>query len=512
MLRCTGLPDRGYTRTSRPSSTERALPSGSTKKFARCPADKRGGSRSRALVHRPRLLALRPPEGALLIGPRPPARMAVHLRHGLSQRPRRLDLAALRNLYSLRGLHHAGPCRDDPALQRHAVVLVDGVRPRGRLDACAADEPVSARVSPSREAHRRRRRIAHPGLRLPRRRTPVGHRDSGSGLPARAAGVYPCGVHAGRDRAFPVLARAPARELRECDELRDLPDVLCLLRALPALAYPGGERAALHYLPRESVHPCGRDGAPRSLRLVRAGFHVGRARNDARVLRACGSGLQSGPRHDGAARRPEGRSPMTPKLTLAVVWMTLLASATIAQPRPDPDWPCVQRKVPTISAGAVWSGPDPAGAGEWGKDFEAAALAQKLASRRTSLEEADQLVEAFAKHATQDKAQRLTRVFAGVLELINTERDRVLHGIERYARGQRRLADRVRDESDRISAVKDSPGAETTENSRALESQFAWDRRIFEERSQALTYVCETPVLLEQRLFEIARRIQARLP
>ena len=158
------------------------------------------------------------------------------------------------------------------------------------------------------------------------------------------------------------------------------------------------------------------------------------------------------------------------------------------------------------------AGPILAGAGEWGKDFEAAALAQKLASRRTSLEEADQLIDAFAKDATQDKAQRLTRVFAGVLELINTERDRVLHGIERYARGQRRLADRVRDESDRISAVKDSPGAETTEDSRALESQFAWDRRIFEERSQALTYVCETPVLLEQRLFEIARRIQARLP
>ena len=205
---------------------------------------------------------------------------------------------------------------------------------------------------------------------------------------------------------------------------------------------------------------------------------------------------------------------MTPKLAFVLAGTAHLASAAIAQaqPGPGPDWPCVQRKVPTVSAGAVWSGPDPAGAGEWGKDFEAAALAQKLASRRTSLEEADQLIDAFAKDATQEKGQRLTRVFAGVLELINTERDRVLHGIERYARGQRRLADRVRDESDRISAVKDSPGAETTENSRALESQFAWDRRIFEERSQALTYVCETPVLLEQRLFEIARRIQARLP
>ena len=41
--------------------------------------------------------------------------------------------------------------------------------------------------------------------------------------------------------------------------------------------------------------------------------------------------------------------------------------------------------------------------------------------------------------------------------------------------------------------------------------QFTWDRRIFEDRSQALAYVCEAPVILEQRLFEIAQRIQAKL-
>ena len=204
---------------------------------------------------------------------------------------------------------------------------------------------------------------------------------------------------------------------------------------------------------------------------------------------------------------------MIPKLAISLLGVALLVPAAgMSQPQAVPDWPCVQRKVPTISAGAVWSGPDlDAAAENWGKDFEAAALAQKLASRRTSLDEADQLIEAFAKNAGGDKAQRLTRVFAGVLELVNTERDRVLHGIERYARGQRRLADRVRDESDRISAVKDSPGAEVTDEGRALESQFAWDKRIFEERAQALTYVCETPVILEQRLFEIARRIQERL-
>ena len=44
-----------------------------------------------------------------------------------------------------------------------------------------------------------------------------------------------------------------------------------------------------------------------------------------------------------------------------------------------------------------------------------------------------------------------------------------------------------------------------------LETKFAWDRRIFQERSQSLTYVCEVPQLLEQRLGELARLIQARL-
>jgi hypothetical protein len=167
--------------------------------------------------------------------------------------------------------------------------------------------------------------------------------------------------------------------------------------------------------------------------------------------------------------------------------------------------------VPTVSIGAVWSGPDPAAAGPWGQDFQAAALAQRLASRRTPLEEVDGLIEAFAKEAGEDKAQRLTRVFVGVHELINAERDKIMAGIVRYARGQKRLADRIRDEADRISALKDAPDAPPSPELQEIETRFTWDRRIFDERTQALQFVCETPVLLEQRLFAIARKIQARL-
>ena len=199
---------------------------------------------------------------------------------------------------------------------------------------------------------------------------------------------------------------------------------------------------------------------------------------------------------------------MRPFLALALL---VACGPALAQPKPDPDWPCVQRKVPTITIGAVWSGPDPAAAGEWGRDFQAAALAQRLASRRTPIAETDALVDAFAAEAGAERSQRLTRVFAGVHEIINGERAKLMAGIERYARGQRQLAERIREEAERVSAVRDAVEVKAPKEQEELEQRFAWDRRIFEERNQALEYVCETPVLLEQRLFEISRKIQGRL-
>jgi hypothetical protein len=194
---------------------------------------------------------------------------------------------------------------------------------------------------------------------------------------------------------------------------------------------------------------------------------------------------------------------------------SLVCGPALAQPKADPDWPCVQRKVSTLSPGTVWTGPDLEAAGPWGDDYEAASLAQKIASRRTELGEVDPLLDEFVAKAGDEKAKRLTRVFAGVFEVVNNERNRVIGGITRYAQGQRRMAERIRQEADQISSVKDGPSAndarEMPKEASELETKFAWDRRIFQERSQSLTYVCEVPTLLEQRLGEVARKIQARL-
>jgi hypothetical protein len=196
--------------------------------------------------------------------------------------------------------------------------------------------------------------------------------------------------------------------------------------------------------------------------------------------------------------------------------LLLAAGPVLAQPKADPDWPCAQRKVTTLGYGSFWTGPDLAEAGEWGNDREAAQLARKLASRRTELREADILLDEFTeKLDPAEKGKRLTRVFGGVFEIINGERSTVMSGITRYAQGQRRLAERIRDEADKVSELKDSPESDPTKVASKevadLETQFNWDRRIFDERNQSVSYVCEVPTILEQRLGEIARRIQARL-
>jgi hypothetical protein len=193
------------------------------------------------------------------------------------------------------------------------------------------------------------------------------------------------------------------------------------------------------------------------------------------------------------------------------LFVGLGAGAATAAAAESAPWPCAQPRTPTISAASVWAGPDIAKAGDWQNDSEAAALAQELASRRTPLSNVDGLLDAFVKKVgPADKDLRLTRVFAGALALINDERDKVVSGISRFAEGQQLLAERVRKDGENV-ADDQQDGPSKAKALADAQTKFAWDKRIFTERSQSLKYVCETPGILEHRIFVIARSIQQRL-
>ncbi len=180
----------------------------------------------------------------------------------------------------------------------------------------------------------------------------------------------------------------------------------------------------------------------------------------------------------------------------------------------DPDWPCVQRKVPEITAGMVWAGPPIEElTASWSESGHIQDLVQRLSVRRTTLEQAAAEIEQFAGELGADKNQRLTLLFAGLLETINRERSEIMAGIVRYAKRQRALAEQVRQETEELNALQLKDTLSDAEQARLLEveERLLWDTRIFDEREQSLTYVCESPVLLEQRLFALAREIMGQL-
>jgi hypothetical protein len=189
---------------------------------------------------------------------------------------------------------------------------------------------------------------------------------------------------------------------------------------------------------------------------------------------------------------------------------TMVIFSPYARAAVDEYWPCIQRRVGELTAAQMWDGPALDTAGDWRGDPGVARLAAELAQRRMPLEEAAPRIERFAAEAGRDRDAKLTALWARVLERINAERSRLVAGIERYARKQRELAERIK-------AAGLATAARRTEHSGSgptlaeLEERLQWDTRIYDERQAALAYLCESPVLLEQRAFGLAREIRSRL-
>jgi hypothetical protein len=195
------------------------------------------------------------------------------------------------------------------------------------------------------------------------------------------------------------------------------------------------------------------------------------------------------------------------RMVLAVWLAGLTVPAHAADPR-NPDWPCVQAKVPELSPAAMWTGPSIDDVGQsWQDDKAVHDLVTRLAQRRLPLEEAQKAAADFLQASGDARQAKAKLLFAGLFDTFNASRSDVMRGIERYTRRQREYADRIRESTLKLRTLQDDPktGAKDTD---ALSQQLEWDTRIFEDRRRTINYVCEVPVLIEKRLFALARTIQ----
>jgi hypothetical protein len=198
---------------------------------------------------------------------------------------------------------------------------------------------------------------------------------------------------------------------------------------------------------------------------------------------------------------------------LRIVMAITLASpgpALAADPR-YPDWPCNQIKVPEISVAAVWAGPPIDDVDSiWEQDPAVRNLVAQLAARRTPLEDAEKIISDAIIGAPAERQRKAKLIFAGLFKALNHERSEVMSGIERFSRKQKEFADQVRATILQLRELQNTPGHDQTKVDELI-SHVEWDTRIFDERSKTIGYVCEVPVLIEQRLFALARAIQQSL-
>lgn len=194
-------------------------------------------------------------------------------------------------------------------------------------------------------------------------------------------------------------------------------------------------------------------------------------------------------------------------IRLTMIFICFVGAAR-AQDQIDPDWPCIQRRQPQLSVAQVWAGPVPDdGTAELARDPAIQRLALAIAPRRTSLEDATSMIDDFAQGA--DNAQ-LAALFLAVFDQIQSTRNRVMTGITRYAHKQEALDDEIEGKRHEFTRLMQEQNKDFDAID-ALEVDIDWSTRIFQDRQQALTYVCETPVILEQRAFAIGRAIAAHL-
>jgi hypothetical protein len=192
-----------------------------------------------------------------------------------------------------------------------------------------------------------------------------------------------------------------------------------------------------------------------------------------------------------------------------------LCAATVANAAPpgarDPNWPCQQIKVPELSLAAVWSGPPLDGQQtDWRQNTQVVDLVHDLAQRRMPIEQAQDKIRAVARQASEQKRSTLLELFAGLFSLLDEERSAVIAGLDRFGVRQKELAAAIRENNEKLRALQADPAADAGDVNR-MTQKVTWDAQVFQDRQQSLSYACEVPGKIEQRLFALARTIQQEL-
>jgi hypothetical protein len=178
----------------------------------------------------------------------------------------------------------------------------------------------------------------------------------------------------------------------------------------------------------------------------------------------------------------------------------------------EAQWPCEQKFVAEISPATIWTGPPLDEAMKsWHQNESLREIVTYATDETTEDADGVKAIDEFAAKLTGDKGKVLTQLFAALFETMNDKRTSYQDGIKKYFRRQEAMAQKVNKIQADLRAL-DKKGAKPDDSRRVeLKKDVAWNNRVYDERQKLVPYVCEIPVLLEQKLGAYARAIQGHM-
>ena len=204
------------------------------------------------------------------------------------------------------------------------------------------------------------------------------------------------------------------------------------------------------------------------------------------------------------SRRERGKAADIGRIGIVAASLLLAAAGP---PPVDPDWPCVQRLVPVLTAGTIWAGHD--AAGDWRADPAVAATVAAAAPRIRPLPQAVATLDAYASTLPADgRPAALSLLFAGLVDETNRQRTEVIERLRGIARRQRSLTEITGRVTAELRALP--PDASAAVRDEAVQRR-AYLVREYEEIERTIRYACEVPGALEARLGSFAQALQRDL-
>ena len=186
------------------------------------------------------------------------------------------------------------------------------------------------------------------------------------------------------------------------------------------------------------------------------------------------------------------------------------AAAQAAPPANDPDWPCQQPFMPTLTAASFWSGPT--AAGDWHANDKVADLVREIAPRDVAAGDGVTAIGAFAKPLpAASRQQLLPLVFAGLVEATNEERNLLLTKLKEFGARQRNLSTLIGKLTAEHDAIPPDATGDDGKRRADLAERMDYTIRAFDGMQRTIRYACEAPVALEGRLGAYARALEAAL-